>query len=35
LLYIKKNLEVGLPVQGPEDDELKMIHVIKEYKAIR
>ncbi|MDN3014911.1 aminotransferase class I/II-fold pyridoxal phosphate-dependent enzyme [Paenibacillus sp. BSR1-1] len=35
LYYIKKNLEVGLPVQGPEDDELKMIHVIKEYKAIK
>ncbi|MEH7334878.1 aminotransferase class I/II-fold pyridoxal phosphate-dependent enzyme [Neobacillus drentensis] len=35
LYYITKNLEVGLPVQGPEDDELKMIHVIKEYKAIK
>ncbi|WP_059169994.1 aminotransferase class I/II-fold pyridoxal phosphate-dependent enzyme [Bacillus sp. FJAT-27445] len=35
LLYIKKNLEVGLPVQGPEDDEIKTIHVIKEYKAIK
>ncbi|WP_251548997.1 aminotransferase class I/II-fold pyridoxal phosphate-dependent enzyme [Neobacillus muris] len=34
LHYIKKNLEAGLPVQGPEDDELKTIHVIKEYKAI-
>lgn len=35
LLYIKKNLEVGLPVQGPEDDEIKSIRVIKEYKAIK
>ncbi|MGG3466514.1 aminotransferase class I/II-fold pyridoxal phosphate-dependent enzyme [Neobacillus pocheonensis] len=35
LHYIKKNLEVGLPVQGPEDDEIKTIHVIKEYKAIK
>lgn len=34
LLYIQKNLEVGLPVQGPEDDEIKTIRVIKEYKAI-
>lgn len=35
LHYIKKNLEAGLPVQGPEDDEIKTIHVIKEYKAIQ
>lgn len=35
LLYIRKNLEVGLPVQGPEDDEIKTIRVIKEYKAIK
>ncbi|WP_066367760.1 aminotransferase class I/II-fold pyridoxal phosphate-dependent enzyme [Neobacillus fumarioli] len=35
LHYIKKNLDAGLPVQGPEDDELKTIHVIKEYKAIQ
>jgi arginine decarboxylase len=35
LHYIRKNLEVGLPVQGPEDDEIKTIHVIKEYKAIQ
>jgi len=27
--YIQMNLEAGLPVQGPEDDTLKMIHVIK------
>jgi len=35
LHYIRKNLEVGLPVQGPEDDEIKTIRVIKEYKAIQ
>ncbi|MEO2075230.1 MAG: aminotransferase class I/II-fold pyridoxal phosphate-dependent enzyme [Bacillus sp. (in: firmicutes)] len=35
LHYIKENLEAGLPVQGPEDDEIKTIHVIKEYKAIK
>ncbi|MEH7076059.1 aminotransferase class I/II-fold pyridoxal phosphate-dependent enzyme [Neobacillus drentensis] len=35
LHYIRKNLEAGLPVQGPEDDEIKTIHVIKEYKAIK
>jgi arginine decarboxylase len=35
LYYIQKNLDAGLPVQGPEDDELKTIHVIKEYKAIQ
>jgi arginine decarboxylase len=28
-------LEVGLPVQGPEDHELKTLRVIKEHKAIR
>ncbi|WP_071459300.1 aminotransferase class I/II-fold pyridoxal phosphate-dependent enzyme [Bacillus massilinigeriensis] len=35
LSYIKMNMEAGLPVQGPEDAELKMIRVIKEHKAIR
>ncbi|MDQ6596807.1 aminotransferase class I/II-fold pyridoxal phosphate-dependent enzyme [Bacillus salipaludis] len=35
LLYTQKNIEAGLPVQGPEDDELKTIRVIKEYKAIK
>jgi arginine decarboxylase len=35
LHYIRKNLEAGLPVQGPEDDEIKKILVIKEYKAIK
>ncbi|HHY73910.1 MAG TPA: aminotransferase class I/II-fold pyridoxal phosphate-dependent enzyme [Bacillus bacterium] len=33
--YIRENLEVGLPVQGPEDPELKSIRVIKEYRAIK
>lgn len=33
--YIKENLEVGLPVQGPEDAELKTIRVIKEFRAIK
>jgi lysine decarboxylase len=35
LHYIRKNLEAGLPVQGPEDDEIKSILVIKEYKDIK
>jgi arginine decarboxylase len=35
LRYIKKNLEVGLPVQGPEDFELKTLRVIKEHRAIK
>jgi len=35
LTYINKNLEVGLPVQGPEDFELKNVRVIKEHRAIR
>ncbi|WP_102262052.1 aminotransferase class I/II-fold pyridoxal phosphate-dependent enzyme [Mesobacillus jeotgali] len=35
LIYIKTNMEAGLPVQGPEDDELKSFRVIKEHKAIR
>ncbi|MBU9720499.1 MULTISPECIES: aminotransferase class I/II-fold pyridoxal phosphate-dependent enzyme [Bacillaceae] len=34
LTYIAKNIEVGLPVQGPEDGSLKNIRVIKEHKAI-
>ncbi|MDQ0217235.1 aminotransferase class I/II-fold pyridoxal phosphate-dependent enzyme [Peribacillus cavernae] len=33
--YINKNIEVGLPVQGPEDSELKFLRVIKEFKAIK
>lgn len=35
LRYIKMNIEAGLPVQGPEDDKLNSIRVIKEHKAIR
>ncbi|MGM0844440.1 MAG: aminotransferase class I/II-fold pyridoxal phosphate-dependent enzyme [Bacillota bacterium] len=33
--YIHKNVEAGLPVQGPEDFDLKHLRVIKEHKAIR
>ncbi|MFD3203913.1 arginine decarboxylase, partial [Bacillus sp. LR_5] len=33
--YIFKNLDAGLPVQGPEDSTLNMIRVIKEQKAIQ
>ena len=35
LYYIQENMEAGLPVQGPEDQELKTLRVIKEYKAIK
>ncbi|WP_335870455.1 aminotransferase class I/II-fold pyridoxal phosphate-dependent enzyme [Bacillus sp. 2205SS5-2] len=35
LTYIEKNVEAGLPVQGPEDFDLKHLRVIKEHKAIR
>ncbi|MEH7382366.1 aminotransferase class I/II-fold pyridoxal phosphate-dependent enzyme [Bacillus sp. JJ1533] len=35
LTYIQTNIEAGLPVQGPEDYELKLLRVIKEHKAIR
>ncbi|AYC29109.1 aminotransferase class I/II-fold pyridoxal phosphate-dependent enzyme [Paenisporosarcina cavernae] len=31
--YIRLNIEAGLPVQGPEDDQLKKLHVIKEHQA--
>lgn len=34
LNYITRNLKVGLPVQGPEDEELKTLQVIKEHRAI-
>lgn len=34
LQYIKKNIEVGLPVQGPENFDARMLRVIKEHKAI-
>ncbi|MFB5085703.1 aminotransferase class I/II-fold pyridoxal phosphate-dependent enzyme [Psychrobacillus sp. PGGUH221] len=33
--YIQMNIEAGLPVQGPEDDTLEMIHVIREQQAIK
>lgn len=32
--YIKMNIEAGLPVQGPEDDKLVSINVIKEQMPI-
>ncbi len=32
LNYIRKNIEVGLPVQGPEDDTLQTLRVIKEHQ---
>lgn len=35
LNYIRKNLEVGLPVQGPEDEALQTLRVIKEHQAIK
>ncbi|CAG9619871.1 aminotransferase class I/II-fold pyridoxal phosphate-dependent enzyme [Sutcliffiella rhizosphaerae] len=35
LAYIRKTIEVGLPVQGPEDYDLKHLRVIKEHRAIR
>ncbi|MEH7234893.1 aminotransferase class I/II-fold pyridoxal phosphate-dependent enzyme [Bacillus sp. JJ1562] len=35
LAYIQTNIEAGLPVQGPEDYELKFLRVIKEHRAIR
>lgn len=31
LVYTRRNIEAGLPVQGAEDDELKTIRVIKEH----
>lgn len=34
ITYIYKNQEAGLPVQGPEDETLQHIRVIKEQKAI-
>ncbi|MBB6454971.1 arginine/lysine/ornithine decarboxylase [Salirhabdus euzebyi] len=33
--YITKNIDAGLPVQGPEDESLKNIRVIKEHRAFR
>lgn len=34
LLYIRKNMEAGLPVQGAEDENLKFLRVIKEHRAL-
>jgi arginine decarboxylase len=31
LLYTRKNIEAGLPVQGAEDDQLKTLRVVREY----
>ncbi|MBS4215086.1 MULTISPECIES: aminotransferase class I/II-fold pyridoxal phosphate-dependent enzyme [Neobacillus] len=31
IVYTRKNIEVGLPVQGAEDEQLRTIRVIKEY----
>ncbi|MBT2581808.1 aminotransferase class I/II-fold pyridoxal phosphate-dependent enzyme [Planococcus sp. ISL-109] len=33
--YIHTNIAAGLPVQGPEDDSLQTLHVIKEHQAFR
>ncbi|MFG6116817.1 aminotransferase class I/II-fold pyridoxal phosphate-dependent enzyme [Halobacillus sp. MO56] len=33
--YIRENLEAGLPVQGPEDESLETIRVIKEHRAFK
>ncbi|UOQ43181.1 aminotransferase class I/II-fold pyridoxal phosphate-dependent enzyme [Halobacillus salinarum] len=35
ITYIHENIEAGLPVQGPEDDTLETIQVIKEYRAFQ
>ncbi|MDQ0206496.1 aminotransferase class I/II-fold pyridoxal phosphate-dependent enzyme [Alkalicoccobacillus murimartini] len=35
LSYVQKNLEAGLPVQGPEDETLQNLLVIKEQHAIK
>ncbi|MED3928983.1 arginine decarboxylase, partial [Priestia megaterium] len=35
VLYTKKNIEAGLPVQGAEDLNLKFIHVLKEHRALK
>lgn len=35
IAYIRKNIEAGLPVQGPEDETLQTIRVIKEHHAIQ
>ncbi|WP_181348967.1 aminotransferase class I/II-fold pyridoxal phosphate-dependent enzyme [Thalassobacillus sp. CUG 92003] len=33
--YIDKNLAAGLPVQGPEDESLQTLRVIKEHRAFQ
>ncbi|WP_134700235.1 aminotransferase class I/II-fold pyridoxal phosphate-dependent enzyme [Ammoniphilus sp. YIM 78166] len=33
--YIQQNLAVGLPVQGPEDENIEMIRVIKRHDPIK
>ncbi|MGE1198280.1 aminotransferase class I/II-fold pyridoxal phosphate-dependent enzyme [Priestia megaterium] len=35
VLYTKKNIEAGLPVQGAEDLNLKFIRVLKEHRALK
>lgn len=35
LLYTKKNIEAGLPVQGAEDIDLKSLRVLKEHHAFK
>ncbi|WP_188454531.1 aminotransferase class I/II-fold pyridoxal phosphate-dependent enzyme [Virgibacillus oceani] len=35
IAYIHKNIDAGLPVQGLQDETLKTIHVIKEYKPFK
>ncbi|MDW4509540.1 aminotransferase class I/II-fold pyridoxal phosphate-dependent enzyme [Priestia megaterium] len=35
LLYTKKNIEAGLPVQGAEDTALKSLRVLKEHRAFK
>ena len=32
--YIKKNIEAGLPVQGPEDPDIKYLRVIKNVRTL-
>jgi arginine decarboxylase len=33
--YVQKNIEAGLPVQGPEDESLQTLLVIKEHRAFK
>lgn len=35
IIYIKENIEAGLPVQGAEDSELNYLRVVKEHHAIK